>query len=259
MVLVITSDRGQCGGYNHKALKTAAELQALLHAQGKEPVLYVIGRKGLKYYRFHHRRVAASWTGISEQPSYADAAQAARTLVAVFMTGHDGEVAESGTHTGNDDGAEEGVEGVDELHLVYTQFQNMATQVPLARRMAPIQVEYAQDGRPQEAAEGSSADGPAPRPGFEQLYEFEPDADTLFHALLPTYIRARLYAALLDSAASESAHRQRAMKAATDNANDMIRDLTLEANQARQSQITEEIIEIVGGAEALRSEGSKDY
>jgi F-type H+-transporting ATPase subunit gamma len=246
-VLVVTSDRGQCGGYNLNVLKEAEQLQQLLREQGKEPVLYVIGRKGVGYYRFRRREVAQSWTGFSEQPTYQHAAEAAQTLVAEFMAG-------TGDGTGED-----GLEGVDELHLVYTQFKNMVTQVPQARRMAPLEVEYEADtvGAPggeieerREAAQQSAGE-------VNPLYEFEPSPDTLFDALLPKYIGARLFAALLEAAASESAARQRAMKAATDNANELIRTLTLEANQARQAQITQEISEIVGGADALVSSGSE--
>jgi F-type H+-transporting ATPase subunit gamma len=242
-VLVVTSDRGQCGGYNVNVLKEAEQLQQLLREQGKEPVLYVIGRKGVSYYKFRRRKVEQSWTGFSEQPTYADAAEAARVLVEAFMEG-----------TGED-----GAQGVDELHLVYTQFKNMVTQVPQARRMAPLEVEYEADtvGAPggeieerREAAQQSAGE-------VKPLYEFEPSPDSLFDALLPKYIGARLFAALLEAAASESANRQRAMKAATDNANELIRTLTLEANQARQAQITQEISEIVGGADALVSAGSE--
>jgi F-type H+-transporting ATPase subunit gamma len=236
-VLVVTSDRGQCGGYNANVLREAEQLQSLLREQGKEPVLYVIGRKGVNYYRFRRRPVAASWTGFSEQPSYSDAAEAARVLVAAFMAGAgEQDTAEAADAAGAPTGA---VESVDELHLVYTQFKNMVTQVPAARRMAPMEVEYAETE-------------------IRPLYEFEPDADALFGALLPKYVSARLFAALLESAASESANRQRAMKAATDNANELIRTLTLESNQARQAQITQEISEIVGGADALVSAGSED-
>jgi F-type H+-transporting ATPase subunit gamma len=237
-VLVVTSDRGQAGGYNANVLREAEQLQSLLREQGKEPVLYVIGRKGVNYYRFRKRPVAASWTGFSEQPHYVNAAEAASTLVAAFMAGAGGDEKRAEA---------EGVEAVDELHLVYTQFKNMVTQTPAARRMAPMEVEYVETS----AAEASSG------PDLKPLYEFEPDADTLFDALLPKYIGARLFAALLESAASESANRQRAMKAATDNANELIRTLTLESNQARQAQITQEISEIVGGADALVSSGSE--
>jgi F-type H+-transporting ATPase subunit gamma len=256
-VLVVTSDRGQAGGYNANVLKEAERLQSLLREQGKEPVLYVIGRKGVSYYRFRRRPVEASWTGFSEQPRYENAAEAARTLVAAFLAGADDTA---------DGAGEDGVQGVDELHLVYTQFKNMVTQTPQARRMAPMEVEYAGEGEGIGAAVSETQTGGATgvRPdadrggdGPRALYEFEPDADTLFDALLPRYVGARLFAALLESAASESANRQRAMKAATDNANELIRDLTLEANQARQAQITQEISEIVGGADALVSAGSE--
>ena len=222
-VLVVTSDRGQAGGYNNNVLKEAEALYSLLREEGKEPVIYVVGRKGVNYYRFRKREIKESWTGFSEQPTYADAAEAARTLVEAFMADDDDE------------------NSVDELHLVYTQFKNMVTQTPQARRMAPMVVEYVED---------------EPSGGIRPLYEFEPDADALFDALLPKYIGARLFSALLESAASESANRQRAMKAATDNANELIRNLTLESNQARQAQITQEISEIVGGADALVTTGS---
>lgn len=251
-VLVVTSDRGQAGGYNANVLKEAEQLQSLLREQGKEPVLYVIGRKGVSYYRFRNREIERSWTGFSEQPGYENAAEVAKTLVAAFMAGED-----------DDQGNPDGVHGVDELHLVYTSFKNMITQVPQARRMAPLEVSYeadsasakpadATDGEPQQNHPSETRTG-----GLQSLYEFEPDPDTLFDALLPKYIGARLYAALLESAASESANRQRAMKAATDNANELIRSLTLEANQARQAQITQEISEIVGGVDALASAGSE--
>jgi F-type H+-transporting ATPase subunit gamma len=238
-VLVVTSDRGQCGGYNANVLKAARELEAMLEEQGKDVVRYVIGRKGLSYYRFRRRPVEASWTGFSEQPGYVNAKEVADTLVAAFMAGND---------DSEDGPGEDGVLGVDELHLVYTEFKNMVTQVPRAHRMAPMEVEYADQ----------DSDDNQPAPGSQRVYSFEPDPDTLFDALLPKYVSARLYAALLDSAASESAARQRAMKAATDNANELIRNLTLEANQARQAQITQEIAEIVGGADALAAAGSEN-
>jgi len=256
-VLVVTSDRGQAGGYNNNVLKEAEALQKLLREQGKEPVVYVIGRKGVNYYRFRRRPVVAAWTGFSEQPSYANAAEVTRTLVGAFMAGA-GERDEDAAI--EDSGAEaEKVVAVDELHLVHTRFVNMVTQVPSARRMAPLQVEYVdQDEVTGEREHDGNEHRSVPEEGVHRLYEFEPNADTLFDALLPKYIGARLFAALLESAASESANRQRAMKAATDNANELIRSLTLEANQARQAQITQEISEIVGGADALVSAGSED-
>jgi len=256
-VLVVTSDRGQAGGYNNNVLKEAEALQKLLREQGKEPVVYVIGRKGVNYYRFRRRPVVAAWTGFSEQPSYANAAEVTRTLVGAFMAGagerdEEAAIEESGAEA-------EKVVAVDELHLVHTRFVNMVTQVPSARRMAPLQVEYVdQDEVTGEREHEGDEHRSVPEEGVHRLYEFEPNADTLFDALLPKYIGARLFAALLESAASESAARQRAMKAATDNANELIRSLTLEANQARQAQITQEISEIVGGADALVSAGSED-
>ncbi|GGM35119.1 ATP synthase gamma chain [Longimycelium tulufanense] len=232
-VLVVTSDKGMCGGYNANVIRAAEELQALLREQGKEPVLYVIGRKGLGYYKFRQRALAGSWTGFSEIPHYVNASEAGDVLVQAFLAGTD----DQGGHPGPDD-----VLGVDELHVVYTEFRSMLTQTPVAKRIAPLEIEYTEER-------------PATLP---PSYEFEPDAETLLTALLPKYIKTRLFAALLESAASESAARQRAMKAATDNANELIRTLTREANQARQAQITQEISEIVGGADALAAAGSEE-
>jgi F-type H+-transporting ATPase subunit gamma len=232
-VLVVTSDRGLAGGYNANVLRRAEELLALLRDQGKEPMLYVIGRKGLNYYRFRQRDVVESWTGFSEQPTYEAAAEAARTLVAAFLHGTD-----YATEAADELAAEL---AVDEVHIVYTEFRGMLSQVAAAHRLAPIEVEY-----------GSEETAATP------LYEFEPDADALFGALLPRYLSARVYTALLEAAASESASRRRAMKAATDNANELITGLTLQANRARQAQITQEISEIVGGANALAAAAGSD-
>ncbi|MBV9012587.1 MAG: F0F1 ATP synthase subunit gamma [Pseudonocardiales bacterium] len=243
-VLVLTSDRGLCGGYNANLIRAAEELQELLREEGKSVTLYLIGRKAVSYYTFRGRPIEQSWTGFSEQPSYRDAAAAGEELVRAFLAGvHDGEGAQS-------DGA-----GVDELHIVYTEFRSMLTQTPAARRVAPLEVEYVEedaadsDERP---GQRGRAEGPGP------LYEFEPDADELLGHLLPKYINTRIYAALLEAAASEQAARRQAMQAATDNATELIQDLTREANRARQGLITQEISEIVGGAEALSAAGSDD-
>jgi F-type H+-transporting ATPase subunit gamma len=234
-VLVVTSDRGLAGGYNANVLRRAEELQALLREQGKEPALYVIGRKGVNYYRFRQREIVDSWTGFSEQPTYGAAATAARALVSAFLVGTE--------YAKDAPDLPEGGEpaGVDEIHIVYTEFRSMLSQVPEALRLAPLEVEY-----------GAEDVGPQPS------YEFEPDPEELFGSLLPRYLSARVWAALLESAASESASRRRAMKSATDNANDLIRDLTLEANRARQAQITQEISEIVGGVDALAAAAGSD-
>jgi F-type H+-transporting ATPase subunit gamma len=223
-VLVVSSDRGLCGAYNASVFRRAEELFSLLRDEGKTPVLYVIGRKALNYYSFRNWDVTESWTGFSEQPQYEKAAEVGSTLVDAFMRGSGGD---------GEDQADEG-EGVDELHIVYTEFKSMLSQSTEARRMAPMVVEYTEE------------------PDLlHTLYSFEPDATALFDALLPRYLTTRVYAALLESAASELASRQRAMKSATDNADDLIKALTLMANRERQAQITQEISEIVGGANAL--------
>ncbi|MGH3933225.1 MAG: F0F1 ATP synthase subunit gamma [Pseudonocardiaceae bacterium] len=243
-VLVVTSDRGLCGAYNANLLRAAEELQALLRDEGKSVRLYLIGRKGLGYYRFRQRPVEEYWTGFSEQPSYQNAADAGNVLVRAFLAGADDDAGSPG---------QDGVEGVDELHVVYTEFRSMLTQTPRVRRIAPLDVEYVgADDADATPAQQRRSDELSP------LYEFEPDAEELLGHLLPKYINTRIYAALLEAAASEQAARRQAMKAATDNATELIQDLTREANQARQGLITQEISEIVGGAEALSAVGSDE-
>ncbi|WP_421844915.1 F0F1 ATP synthase subunit gamma [Mycobacterium sp.] len=222
-VLVVSSDRGLCGAYNSSIFRRAEELFSLLREEGKTPVLYVVGRKALSYYTFRSWQITESWSGFSEQPSYENASTIASTLVEAFLTDVE-----------DDDSASGGVVGVDELHIVATEFKSMLSQSAEARRIAPMVLEYV----------GEDV-------GPRTLYSFEPDATTLFEALLPRYLTTRVYAALLEAAASELASRQRAMKSATDNADDLIKALTLEANRERQAQITQEISEIVGGANAL--------
>ncbi|PRZ43397.1 ATP synthase F1 subcomplex gamma subunit [Antricoccus suffuscus] len=237
-ILLVTADRGLCGGYNTNAIRTAEELQQLLRSEGKEPVLFVTGRRGVGYYTFRERELAGSWTGFSEQPSYDDAREAASALMKGFVAGADDD--EQG-------GGKDGIVGFDEIHIVYTQFKSMLSQEATATRVAPLVIEYA------DADDAARDEGKVP-----PSYEFEPDATSLLDAMLPKYLNTRIYAAMLESSASESAARRTAMKSATDNANDLIRNLTREANQARQAQITQEISEIVGGADALASAGSDD-
>lgn len=224
-VLLITSDRGLAGGYSSNAIKAAESLMARLREDGKEPVLYVIGRKGVTYYQFRNRPIEKSWTGFSEKPSFADARMVGETLIEAFRRGADDVDSDPGP---------DGVRGVDELHVVYTEFKSLMTQTPTSRLIGPMQVE----DRPR-------SEGVLPE------YEFEPDAEALLDALLPKYINTRIYAALLESAVSESAARRRAMKSATDNAEEMIEKYTREMNSARQAGITQEISEIVSGANAL--------
>jgi F-type H+-transporting ATPase subunit gamma len=220
-VLVVTSDRGLAGGYNVNVLKRANGLIAELHAAGRETALYVIGRKGATYYRFRRVETAGVWTGFSEQPQFLDARAATEAVVAAVAATSEGEA--------------NGQAGVDELYLVYTVFESAITQSPTVAKVAPVQIE----GEAEEEA------GPA------ASYEFEPEPEELLDVLLPRYISARIFAALLESAASESASRRRAMKSASDNADDLMTTFTRLANQARQAEITQEISEIVGGADAL--------
>jgi len=221
-VLVVSSDRGLCGAYNSSIFRRSEELFSLLREEGKQPILYTVGRKAQNYFKFRNWDITESWTGFSEQPKVENAAEIASTLVETFMKG------------AGDDGAPDEDQGVDELHIVYSEFKSMMSQNAAAHRIAPLVVEYVEEDQ-----------------GLHTLYSFEPDATTLFEALLPRYLTTRVYAALLESAASELASRQRAMKSATDNADDLIKALTLEANRERQAQITQEISEIVGGANAL--------
>jgi F-type H+-transporting ATPase subunit gamma len=239
-VLVITSDRGFAGSYNVNVLRRTEELLRLLRDEGKEPLLYVVGRKGETYYRFRDREMVDTWTGFSEQPGYANAQEVGRTLIDAFTAGADDD------ETG---GGADGVLGVDELHIVYTEFRSLLSQVPVAKRMAPLEVEEVEefrDERDEQAQAERTTDVPT-------SYEFEPSAEALLDALLPKYVTTRIYAAMLEAAASESASRRRAMKSASDNAEELAKNLARQANQARQAEITQEISEIVGGADALVS------
>jgi F-type H+-transporting ATPase subunit gamma len=218
-VLVITSDRGFCGGYNANAIREAEALMTLLREEGKEPIPYLVGRKGITWYRFRDRAVAEEWSGFSDKPTFADAERIGRRLVGDFLT----EV-------------EQG--GLGEIHVVYTEFVSMLTQQVEVRRLLPLEI---------EEVEESAATGAAAPPA----YEFEPSADAALDLLLPNYVESRIWHMLLQSAASEHASRRRAMKSATDNANELIGIYTRQANQARQAEITQEISEIVGGANAL--------
>ncbi len=203
---------------------------------------YVIGRKGVAYYKFRHVPVADMWTGFSEQPNFVDAIRAAtETLVAALEATSGGRVMTNG----------ETFAGIDELYVVFTEFKNMVSQTPKAARVSPVGSQL--NARPDVAEESANGrDGPTPD------YEFEPEAEQLIAALLPRYISARIFGALLESAASESAARRRAMQSASDNASELIKTYTRLANQARQAEITQEISEIVGGADALASAGTDE-
>ncbi|HEY0933671.1 MAG TPA: F0F1 ATP synthase subunit gamma [Trebonia sp.] len=216
-VFVITSDGGFAGAYNANVLRESARLRARIAGDGARVVNYVTGRKGISWHRFRDLEVAESWSGFSAQPTYADAERAATALLDAF-----------------EKDASDG--GVDEIYLVSTEFVSMLTQRSAVRRLLPMQI---------EEKEGSRPGGALPS------YEFEPSTDVVLDALLPQYVASRIYYAMLEAAASELAARRRAMKAATDNANDLVDRLTREANNARQAEITQEISEIVGGSNAL--------
>jgi len=226
-VLIITADRGLAGAYSANVLREAEQLRELLHEQGTVAVPYLIGRKAAGYYAFRRRETARVWTGFSDRPTYDDAREVARSLLAAYLSG-----------------AEEG--GVDEIQVVYTHFLTRATQEPRVLRIVPLEVvveSVADQGGPMTTATPHRATLP--------LYEFEPSAEGVLDSLLPRYIEYLIYNVLLQSSASEHAARQRAMKAATDNAEELIKSLTRRANAARQAEITQEISEIVGGADAL--------
>jgi F-type H+-transporting ATPase subunit gamma len=219
-VLLITSDRGFCGGYNANVIREAEGLMTMLREQGKEPVPYIVGRKGITWYRFRERDIADEWSGFSDGPRFVNAEEVGRTLVREF-----------------EKPADEG--GVSEIHIVYTEFVSMLRQTAQVRRLIPLEVEEVEESTP-ELGEG-----------LLPSYEFEPSPEEVLDALLPNYIESRIWHMMLQAAASEHAQRRRAMKSATDNANDVVENLTRVANQARQAEITQEISEIVGGANAL--------
>jgi F-type H+-transporting ATPase subunit gamma len=217
-VLLITSDRGLAGAYSSSVIKEGEQLNQMLRESNKEPVPYLAGRKSIAFYGFRRREVAGKWEGFSDAPTYGHAREIADRLIEAFLMP-----------------TEEG--GVDEIHVIFTRFISMLTQRVDVIRMLPLEV----------------VEGEEPPPGDEilPLYEFEPDAETVLDELLPLYVASRIHYCLLQGAASELASRQKAMKSATDNAQQLIERLTREANQARQAEITQEISEIVGGASAL--------
>ena len=221
-VLILTSDGGFAGAYNANVLREETRLRQLLQERGVESALYVAGRKGIAWHRFRELEVAGSWSGFSTAPRYRDAQEMTTALLDAFSA---------------EDGA-----GVDEIHLVGTDFVSMLTQRPSVRRILPLEIEETEEEHPA---------GPLPQ------YEFEPSPDVVLDALLPQYVASRIYYAMLEAAAAELASRRRAMKAATDNAGDLIENLTREANNARQAEITQEISEIVGGANALADATSR--
>jgi F-type H+-transporting ATPase subunit gamma len=212
-VLIVTSDRGLAGSYNANVLKIGESLVKDVGRRGLGPVVYVIGKKGVGYFRFRRVPLRGEWQGFSEVPPYAKAEEVGRKLIADFAEGE-----------------------IDELHCAYTDFRSAFTLRATAKRFLPIAPEEVR-GTGVEAVQAE--------------YLFEPEPEEILDHLLPQYVVTKVYSALLESAASENAARRRAMKAATDNAEDLIKLLSRQANRARQDEITTEILEIVGGAEAL--------
>jgi F-type H+-transporting ATPase subunit gamma len=215
-ILVITADRGMAGAYSTAAIKEGDLLAASLRERGLTVETFLVGRKAISYYKFRNREIAGSWSGFSDNPTYEKAKEVSEALIETFV---------------NETGA-------DELHIIYTEFKSMLTQLPVAAQVLPLSRVQPVDEKPT---------------GLLPAYEFEPTPEVVLDSLLPRYVEARVFNALLQSAASEHAARRRAMKSATDNADELIKSLTRLANAARQAEITQEISEIVGGADALAS------
>jgi len=224
-VVVFTSDRGLAGAFSSNVLKETDQLTQLLKDQGKDVVYYLVGRKSVGFFSFRKRAAIRSWTGGTDLPVFTTAEEIAKEVVAAYNLGFDNG-------------------GVDEIHLVFNKFISMISQEPQVVRLLPLEVV--------EGVETPSADEVFP------LYEFEPDVNKVLDALLPVYIESRIYNAMLQSAAAEHAARQKAMKSATENADKLIRNYTRLSNSARQSEITQQISEIVGGADALVDTSDKE-
>jgi len=219
-VVVFTSDRGLAGAFNSQILREALELAELLRTQGKEVVFYLVGRKAVGYFQFRRMPSAAQWTGDTDTPQFSTAEEISDAVLQAYRAGGDNA-------------------GVDEIHLVYNRFISMMTQSPESVRLLPLEVLEAEEA-PAQAE-------------IYPLYEFEPDAETVLDALLPVYVQSRIFNALLQSSAAKHAATQKAMKSASDNADKLITDYTRLRNNARQAEITQQIAEIVGGADALAS------
>ncbi|WP_104179000.1 F0F1 ATP synthase subunit gamma [Arthrobacter sp. B0490] len=218
-VLVMTSDRGLAGSYSASALKKAEGLFEALRSEGKEIQAYLVGRKGQSYFDFRQRDYERVWTGNTDAPEFETAREVGEALLETFLKDHE-------------DG------GVDEIHIVYTKFRSMVVQEPAVLRLLPLEV----------------VDEQVPQDGeLLPLYEYEPEPEQVLDALLPRYIESRIFAAMLQASASELAARQRAMKSAGDNATELIKKYTRLRNTARQAEITQELSEIVAGADALNA------
>lgn len=237
-VLALTSDRGMAGAYTSSVIRETENLLDRLDRQGREPQLYVYGRRGASYYRYRNRAVAATWEGDSDKPGVGIAQEISDTLMDAYMTP-----------------AEKG--GVSELYIVFTEFINMVVQKVRVLRMLPLELVRVDSDLSQEETADTAVDAPSPSSGrddYVALYDFEPGVQEVLDVVLPKYIQSRIHECLLTSAASETASRQNAMHTATDNARSLIDDLTRKLNATRQAAITQELTEIVGSADALNKE-----
>lgn len=227
-VLALTADRGMAGGYTSSIIRETEELLTRLDAQGKRPELYVYGRRGVTYYKYRNRDIADTWEGDTDKPGVEIAEAISKALIDAYMKP-----------------ADQG--GVSELYIVYTEFINMVTQKVRVLRMLPVEIVNPElsDLIPQDGDENAVSARP--------LYAFEPSLDEVLDAILPKYIQSRIHECLLEAAASETASRQNAMHTATDNARNLIDDLTRKLNASRQAAITQELTEIIGSADALNT------
>ena len=221
-VLIVGADRGLAGAFNSQVIKEGLELAELLRSEGKEVVFYLFGRRPVGYFQFRRIVSEQSWTGDADTPHFATAQEIAQVLLDAYLL-------------------DESEGGVNEIHVVYNRFVSMMTQTPESVRLLPLEV-----------VEADEADVPTEAEVFPR-YEFEPEPDLVLDALLPVYIQSRIFNALLQSAAAKQAATQKAMKSASDNADKLITDYTRLRNNARQAEITQQIAEIVGGADALAS------
>jgi F-type H+-transporting ATPase subunit gamma len=218
--VVIAADRGLCGAYNSSVIRAAERSLLARRVQGIDYSLLLVGRKSEGYFRYRDYRVDGAFSGFSEQPSYERAREVGAAATSAFLD-----------------------EATDRVELVYTRYVSAGVQSVAVEPLLPL-----------ERTDTADADG-APRAS----YEFEPSPEGILDLLLPRYVDSRIYAAMLNAAASEHTARQRAMKAATDNAEELMTNLTRVMNRARQDAITTEIMEIVGGAEALRQDEGEEH
>ena len=210
--VVITGDRGLAGAYNSNVIRMA---ERDLNDHGKDSSLFLVGKKAISYFKFRGYKATEEWQGFSDQPRIDDARKIASAVVKAFLDGE-----------------------VDEVRLAFTRFETISRQRPAVINLLPMPKEDLVDENQEDSGPSAS-------------YDFEPDPEDILGLLLPRYVEGSILQALLEAAASEHAARRRAMKAASDNADELIENLTRVYNQARQAEITTEIMEVIGGAEAL--------